>query len=87
MSSEEGEVYLMREGDDEEWVTPTPADTAVREAVAAATDLDADDLEELAEYVDADDIREVLAGDDGEVSFAVEAHDVTIGADGSIDVA
>ncbi len=86
MSPEEGEVYLMSEGDDGEWVSPTPADTAVRDAVAESTDLDADDLDDLDEYVDLDDLRDLLAGDDGEITFEVEGHDVTITADGTIDV-
>lgn len=87
MSSEDGEVYIMSdEGDDEEWVSPTPADDAVRDAVVEATDLDADDLDDLQEYVARDDLRDLLNGDDGELSFEIEDHDVTISADGTIEV-
>jgi hypothetical protein len=86
MSSEDGEVYIMREGDEGEWVSPTPAREAIEAAVVESSDLDDGDLEGLDEYVDTEDLRGVLEGDDGELSFEIEDVTVTVDADGDIDV-
>lgn len=83
----EGEVYIMCDKVDEEWVSPTPVGVAISEAVVDATDLDDDDLDDLESYVDIDDLRALLDGDEeDELSFAVEGHEVTISEDGDIDV-
>lgn len=88
MSPEDGDVYVMSEEDEgEEWVSPTPVGIAVRDALADATDLEADDLDALEAYADMDDLRELLeGGGDEAVSFEVEGHDVTVQPDGEIDV-
>ena len=85
MSSEHSEVYILQEADDE-WVSPTPASTAVREAVAGETELDPDDIDDIEEYTDVDALQSLLEDDDGELTFAVEGHDVTVGSDGTITV-
>ena len=71
---------------EEGWVSPTPVSTAVVEAVTGATALDADDLDDLDSYVDRSDLRDVVSSGDGSLTFAVEGHDVTVSADGSIRV-
>lgn len=88
MSSEDDDVYIMSEGDQgEEWVSPTPVGTAVAEAVSETTDVEESDLDDLGSYVDIDDVRSLLAGEGGEtLTFDIEGHDVTIHADGEIDV-
>lgn len=80
------EVYIMQDTDDE-WVQPTPARVAIREAVTSATDLEADDLGDLEEYVDIEELRSVLDADDAtELSVQIEGYDVTIHTSGEIDV-
>lgn len=86
MSSDEGEIYLMREDGDEGWVSPTPAGTAIVEAVASSTDLTADDIEAVDEYVDLADLRTAIEEDES-LTFVVEGHEVTIDPSGGIDVA
>lgn len=88
MSSEDGEVYIMRPGDDEgDWVSPVPASEAIRQAVLEASDLDEDDLDDLAAYVDRDDLRAVLnETGDGDLAFDVEDVTVTVAASGEIAV-
>jgi len=86
MSSENGEVYIMSPSGDEEWVTPTPARTAITDAVTEATDLEGEDVDDIEEYVDIPDLRAVLEGDDDELTFRVEDHEVTVTGDGDIQV-
>lgn len=86
MNSEEQAVYLMQDTDDE-WVQPTPAGVAIREAVTAETDLEEDDLATLEEYVDPEELRRLLESDETSLTISVEGHDVTIHSDGDIDVA
>jgi len=87
MSSEDGEVYIMREGEDGDWVNPTPATEAILEAVVDATDLASDDLDDLEDVVDHDELRAVLEGEGDAATFDVADAEVTVSADGSIDVA
>jgi hypothetical protein len=87
MSSEDGDVYIMSPSGDEEWVSPTPAQTAITDALTDATDVSADDIADLETYVDRGDLRAVLDGDSDELTFEVEGHDVTVTAAGDIDVA
>jgi hypothetical protein len=86
MSSENGEVYIMSPSGDEEWVTPTPARTAIAEAVTDATDLESEDVGDVEEHVDLPALRAVLDGDDDELTFTVEGHEVTVTGDGDIQV-
>lgn len=87
MSSEDGEMYIMSPSGDEEWVSPTPAGAAVAEAVSESTDVSSEDIDDLGAYVDPGNVRAVLDGSDENVTFEVEGHDVTVTADGDIDVA
>lgn len=91
MRSEDGTVYMIRggtdEGTDDGWRSPAPADEILTEAIAAATDLTADDIGDIESYVDAAALRAVVGdGDDDEVSFDVEGHTVTVRRDGGVDV-
>lgn len=89
MSSNDGTPYMIRhESDlgDDEWISPEPADEVITEAVAAAGDLDADDVDDLSTYVDVSALAAVLDGEDDEITFRVEGHDVVVASDGSIDV-
>jgi hypothetical protein len=87
MGSETGGVYLMQDDEDGEWLSPTPADVAVTEALRERTDLDADAIDTLDSYVDLGDLRAVLGDDRSEpLSFPVEGHEVTIDADGEITI-
>lgn len=86
------ELYVLApggsEGDESGWVSPRPIDEAVVSAVTAATDLAADDLDEIDEYVDISAIAALLDGDsnDETLSFTVEDHDVVVDAGGEINV-
>lgn len=86
MSSEDGDVYIMREGDDGEWVSPRPALEVISEAIVDSTDLDDGDLDDLASHVDTGELRGVLNGDGGEFSFEIEDVEVIIDGDGEVDV-
>jgi hypothetical protein len=86
MSSENGEVYIMSPSGDEEWVTPTPARTAIADAVAEATDLEGEDIGDVEEYVDLPALRAVLDGDEEELTFTIEGHEVTVTGAGDIHV-
>lgn len=86
MSFEDGEVYIMTGVGDEEWVSPTPAQTAITDAITNATDLAKKDIDDIDTYVDLQDLRAVLDGVDGELTFTVEDHDVTITEAGEISV-
>ncbi|WP_335998878.1 HalOD1 output domain-containing protein [Halorientalis halophila] len=92
MGANDGEVYVLRpdeagDTDDEAaWVSPQPVSRVVLGAVADAADADVDDFDDLDAYVDRDDLAAVLDGDADEITFAVEDHDVTVDADGDVDV-
>lgn len=84
MDSEQ--LYVMQETEDE-WVRPTPVGVAIGEAVSRATNLEHEDLDDVAEYVDREKLRAVLDGDGPEeLQLRVEGHDVTIHASGDIRV-
>lgn len=86
MSSEK-EVYIMQDDEDEEWVRPTPAQTAIARALVSETDLAESDLGEVDTYVSLDELRTVLESkDEDEVTFTVEGHEVTVEANGEITV-
>lgn len=85
MSPDNGEVYILQGTGEEEWVRPTPARTAIAEAVTAATDLTADDLNDIDVYVDLAALGAAL--DDGDAhTFTVEGHEVTVDPSGDIAV-
>jgi hypothetical protein len=83
MSPDNGDVYIMSGDGDDGWVSPTPAQTAIVEAVTAATALEADDIET---YTNLTDLEAALA-DGQSYTFTVEGSTVTIDPDGTIDVA
>ncbi|PSP25862.1 hypothetical protein BRC64_12825 [Halobacteriales archaeon QH_10_67_22] len=57
-------LYVFSPGEDEgEWVRPQPVEDVVVEEVTSSTDLTADDLDELATYVDLDELETHLADD------------------------
>ena len=87
MHSNDGTLYVIRPGsDDDGWVTPEPVADVVAEAVAAAGDLDADDLADLSSYVDRSALAVVLDEPDGSISFTVEGHAVDVASDGTVEV-
>ncbi len=86
MSSENGDVYIMSPSGDEEWVSPTPVRTAIADAVADATDLAGDEVGDIEEYVDLPALRAVIDGDEEQLTFSVEDHEVTITDEGDIQV-
>lgn len=89
MSPNEGTPYMIRhasdQGDDE-WVSPEPADEVITDAVVAAGDVEPDDVDDLSSYVDVSELAAVLDGEDAEISFTVEDHDVLVTSDGSVEV-
>jgi|AntDeeMetagen681_2_1112603.scaffolds.fasta_scaffold39905_1 hypothetical protein len=89
MSSNDGTPYMIRHESGlgaDEWISPEPADDVIAEAVAAAGDLSPDDVDDLSTYVDVSALAAVLEGEDEEITFSVEGHDVVVASDGSIDV-
>jgi len=87
MSSENGDVYIMQDADDEEWVSPTPARQAIVDALAESTDVEAEAVEDLDSYLDLSSLRALLDGERSDpLSFTVEDHEVTIDGDGEISV-
>jgi len=71
---------------DDEWVSPEPAGEVITADVVAAGDLEPDDVDTLSAYVDLSDLAAVLEGEDDEISFSVEDHDVVVRSDGTVDV-
>lgn len=91
MSSDDGTVYMMRgspdDGEADEWVSPEPADEVITDAIVAATELTADEVGEIERYVDAADLRAVVGdGEEATVTFTVEGHEVTVTADGDVEI-
>ena len=88
MSSENGEIYIMHDEDDAEWVRPTPARDAVVSVLTEVTDLEAEAVGELDTYLDPDDLQALVDGERSEpLTFTVESHEITIDGDGEIQVA
>jgi hypothetical protein len=88
MGSDDNEVYIITDaGGNGEWFSPKPADAAIADAVAAETGLDADDLDDIGAYVDPGELRDVLGQREGAVAFRIEGREVTVEADGTIEVA
>jgi len=87
MSSENGELYIMRDDEDEQWVRPTPAGAAIVDAVVSGTDLSDSDLGSIHSYVDRAELRAVLEEETEEIlTFTVEGHEVTVEHSGEITV-
>ena len=83
----DGDLYVLSEDDEGEWVTPRPVETVVVDLVTGATELSEDDLNDLKTYVDRDDLAAHLDGDSAEsLTFAVEGHDIVVDPDGTVDI-
>ncbi|WP_459193073.1 HalOD1 output domain-containing protein [Halosimplex sp. J119] len=86
------DLYVLAPGEGdaeiEGWVSPRPITEAIGTAVADATDLDVDDVDDAEAYVDLDQIETLLESDDDDASltFGVEGHDVTIDGGGHVSV-
>jgi hypothetical protein len=86
------DLYVLAPGEGEEgtdgWVSPKPIDEAVEAAVTDATDLQAEDLDDVESYVDLEAVAALLDGDgEGEsLTFDVEGHDVVVDGGGHIEV-
>lgn len=85
------ELYVLGSGggedDSDGWVSPRPIDEALIETVTAETDLAAEDLAGIKEYVDTEEIAAVLNGEgDGSLAFEIEGHRVEVDASGQVDV-
>lgn len=86
MSSDTGELYVLREGDGE-WEQPIPVREVVFERLEAEGGLSPDTLADFSTYVDKAELAAVLDGEgDEQLSFSVEGHTVTVTADGEITV-
>lgn len=86
MGSEDTDVYIMQEGDDGKWVNPTSARSLILEALEENGDVDPDDVEDLGEYVDWDELRDVFEGDAEDVTVDVDGTEVIVDQDGDIQV-
>ena len=83
----DGDLYVLSEDKEEEWVSPRPVETVVADLVTGATDLAEGDLDDLETYVDRDDLAAHLDGDSAEsLTFAVEGHDIVVDPDGTVDI-
>jgi len=88
MESKDGTVYMIRGHDEDEWVSPQPAEAVITEALFDATELTEDDIDYIGSYVDAATLRAVVGdGDDDAVTFDVEGNEVTVTAGGDVTVA
>jgi hypothetical protein len=85
MDTDDDEPYVLRQADDH-WVSPVPVSRAVTDALADATALSTDDVDDLDSYVDPAALRTVLDGEGESVTFAVEGHQVTVHGDGAVTV-
>lgn len=88
MCPNEGTPYVIRhesdQGDDE-WVSPEPIDEVIADAVVAVSALEPDDVDDLSSYVDVSSLAAVLDGENEEISFSVEDHEVIVTSNGSVD--
>jgi len=88
MKSDHGTVYMIRGHEDDEWVSPEPAEAVITDAVLEATDLTAGDIDHIDSYVEAEKLRAVVGdGDTKSITFDIENSEVTVTADGNVTVA
>jgi len=88
MKSDNGTVYMIRGHDEDEWISPEPAEAVITEALFDATDLSDGDIDYIGSYVDAARLRAVVGdGDEETVTFDVEGNEVTVTAGGDVTVA
>jgi len=87
MSFNDGTVYMIRDQQSDDWVSPEPASEVIIDSVLEATDLKADDIASLDTYIDSESLREVVVdGTEESVTFTIEGHDVTVTADSAVSV-
>lgn len=86
MGSDDGTVYMIRGESEDEWVSPAPAEDVIIEELVEAGDLTAENIDDLATYVDTDDLETVVNGTDDELTFTVEGHEVTVTSDDDVTV-
>lgn len=88
MRTEDGTLYMIPRAaaEEDDWAAPAPAGDVIRDAVVAAGDLTAEDVGDLSSYVDVSALRGVVDGDDDEIAFSVEGHEVVVSGDGAVDV-
>ena len=79
------DIYFIRDAGDE-WVSPTPADEVVVDAVTAATDLTRSDIDDIGAYVDLTEFRRLLNEDAATLTFTVEGYEVVVDSTGDIEV-
>lgn len=87
MSTDNGTVYLLQDDADDGWASPVPADEVIIDAVLTATDLTADDIDDIDRYVDDAALRRVTTEGGEPETFTIEGYTVTVSADGEVDVA
>jgi hypothetical protein len=81
-----GSVYLVR-SIEADWMVPISVEDAIIDAVAGATDLGREDLDEVAAYVDSEQVLSVLGTGSGvSSSFEVEDHTVRVFASGTVRI-
>ena len=95
MSSDDGDVYVLRDatdadgGAESDWVAPEPVESVVRDQLLAQTDLAADDIGDLEEYVGFDSLKHFFspAGDEAdELDFEIEGYSVRLSKSGDVTV-
>jgi len=88
MQSDEGTVYMIQGHEDDEWVSPEPAEAVITEALFDATGLTSDDIGPIDTYVDASQLRAVVGdGSSDSITFDIEGNTVTVTATGDVTVA
>lgn len=92
MGAENAELYILRPAEETDaegesgWVSPQPADDVIIEAVADAVGDSTASFDDLDSYVDLAALAAVFEGDEDEVTFDVDGHEVTVDESGTIDV-
>lgn len=88
MQSDDGTVYMIQGHDEDEWLSPEPAEAVITNALFDATGLTSDDIDHISAYVDAAKLRAVVGdGSEDTITFDVEGNSVTVTADGDVTVA
>ena len=85
MGSEDGDVYIMQEGEEGDWVNPTSARTLILETLEADGEVDPEDVE-LDDYVDWEELQAVLDGEADDLTVEIEDVTVTVDGDGNVEV-
>lgn len=92
MVGDDETVYIIQNSggdvtDEDDWISPEPAEDVITTELVEATDLTADDIDELESYVDIETLRAVVSDREADgVSFSVEGHTVTMNRDGTVEI-